>query len=60
MHREAVRDFVVKGIPVAKGITPDVGPAITMLNPAIWGKYVNEFNPARWDRLKGSQASQYK
>ncbi|KAI0112811.1 cytochrome P450 [Hypoxylon sp. NC0597] len=58
-HRAAGRDIVVEGIHIPKGTLVDLCPSTTLLNPAIWGDDVDEFDPTRWDRLTGDQASPY-
>lgn len=39
----------------------DICPSVTLSNPSIWGKDVDEIDPTRWspERLKGDQLNPY-
>ncbi|KAI2615518.1 cytochrome P450 [Hypoxylon sp. NC1633] len=58
-HREANIDLVIEGVRIPKKTLVDLCPSVTLLNPAIWGDDVDEFDPTRWDRLTGEQLSPY-
>ncbi|KAI1406928.1 cytochrome P450 [Hypoxylon sp. FL1857] len=49
-HRETNTDIVVEGVHIPKGTLVDLCPSVTLLNPAIWGDDVDEFDPQRWNR----------
>ncbi|KAJ9131232.1 Cytochrome P450 [Pleurostoma richardsiae] len=58
--REAGEDVEIAGVMIPKGTAVVVIPAMTQLNPAIWGEEVERFDPDRWDRLgSGEAASPY-
>ncbi|KAF9773665.1 hypothetical protein IL306_008479, partial [Fusarium sp. DS 682] len=48
---EALEDIVIAGVKIPKGTTVQLVPAMTQLNPEIWGPDVDVFNPDRWDNL---------
>ncbi|KAF5620144.1 nicotinamide mononucleotide permease [Fusarium sp. NRRL 52700] len=56
---EALEDIDIAGVRIPKGTTVQLVPAITQLNPEIWGPDVDVFNPDRWDRLSGDALSPY-
>jgi cytochrome P450 len=56
---EALEDIVIAGVKIPKGTTVQLVPAMTQLNPDIWGPDVDAFNPDRWDRLSGDASSPY-
>ncbi|KAF5544493.1 pisatin demethylase [Fusarium phyllophilum] len=56
---EALEDVDIAGVRVPKGTTVQLVPAMTQLNPEIWGLDVETFNPDRWDRLSGDALSPY-
>ncbi|KAF4494282.1 aat family amino acid transporter [Fusarium agapanthi] len=56
---EALEDIDIAGIRIPKGTTVQLVPAMTQLNPEIWGPDVETFNPDRWDRLSGDALSPY-
>ncbi|KAL1891980.1 hypothetical protein Sste5346_007324 [Sporothrix stenoceras] len=60
-YREAAQDLVYQGIPLRKGTVLDVIPAVTHMDPQIWGDSVDKFDPSRWeaDRLTPTQADPY-
>ena len=60
-YREAAQDLVFQGIPLRKGTVLDVIPAVTHMDPRIWGSTVDDFDPSRWDadRLTPTQADPY-
>ena len=60
-YREAAQDVVFQGVPLRKGTVLDVIPAVTHLDPRIWGDSVDTFDPSRWDadRLTPAQADPY-
>ncbi|CAK7199501.1 hypothetical protein SEUCBS139899_002181 [Sporothrix eucalyptigena] len=60
-YREAAQDLTFQGIPLRKGTVLDVIPAVTHMDPQIWGKSVDDFDPSRWDadRLTATQADPY-
>jgi cytochrome P450 len=57
--REAVKDMVIEGVPIAKGTTIVIAPAGIQRNPKVWGPNADDFDPDRWDRLEGDAASPY-
>ncbi|KAH8664481.1 cytochrome P450 [Xylariales sp. PMI_506] len=59
MHREAGEDLTIDGVFIPKGTTFDIVPAMSMLNPSIWGDDAETFDPTRWDRLNALQQSPY-
>ncbi|KAF5597909.1 aat family amino acid transporter [Fusarium pseudocircinatum] len=56
---EALEDTEIAGVKIPKGTTVQLVPAMTQLNPEIWGPDVETFNPDRWDRLSGDALSPY-
>ncbi|KAF5675354.1 aat family amino acid transporter [Fusarium circinatum] len=56
---EALEDIEIAGVRIPKGTTVQLVPAMTQLNPEIWGPDVETFNPDRWDRLSGDALSPY-
>nr|UYD62316.1 cytochrome P450 [Leptographium qinlingense (nom. inval.)] len=60
-YREAAQDVVFQGVPLRKGTVLDVIPAVTHMDPRIWGDSVDKFDPSRWeaDRLTPAQADPY-
>ncbi|KAF4946702.1 hypothetical protein FGADI_10906 [Fusarium gaditjirri] len=56
---EALEDIDIAGVRIPKGTTVQLVPAVTQLNPEIWGPDVETFNPDRWDRLSGDASSPY-
>ncbi|CAK7231854.1 hypothetical protein SBRCBS47491_008070 [Sporothrix bragantina] len=60
-YREAAQDLTFQGIPLRKGTVLDVIPAVTHMDPQIWGKSVDDFDPSRWEaeRLTPTQADPY-
>ncbi|OAA66947.1 Cytochrome P450 [Niveomyces insectorum RCEF 264] len=61
-YREAAHDnLVFQGVPLRKGTVLDVIPAVTHMDPQIWGETVDQFDPSRWeaDRLTPAQADPY-
>lgn len=56
---EALEDIDIAGVRIPKGTTVQLVPAMTQLNPEIWGPDVETFNPDRWDRLSGDALSPY-
>ncbi|KAF5724714.1 aat family amino acid transporter [Fusarium mundagurra] len=56
---EALENIEIAGIKIPKGTTVQLVPAVTQLNPEIWGPDVETFNPDRWDRLSGDALSPY-
>ncbi|PNP73729.1 hypothetical protein FNYG_12919 [Fusarium nygamai] len=56
---EALEDIDIAGVRIPKGTTVQLVPAMTQLNPEIWGLDVDVFNPDRWDRLSGDALSPY-
>ncbi|CVL10492.1 related to pisatin demethylase [Fusarium proliferatum] len=56
---EALEDIEIAGVRIPKGTTVQLVPAITQLNPEIWGPDVETFNPDRWDHLSGDSLSPY-
>ncbi|KAF4445838.1 hypothetical protein F53441_10483 [Fusarium austroafricanum] len=56
---EALEDIVIAGVKIPKGTTVQLVPAMTQLNPEIWGADAEVFNPDRWDNLSGDAASPY-
>ena len=60
-YREAAHDLVFQGVPLHKGTVLDVIPAVTHLDPTIWGETVDDFDPTRWEpeRWTPAQADAY-
>lgn len=60
-YREAAQDVVFQGVALSKGTCLDVIPAVTHMDPRIWGDSVDKFDPSRWeaDRLTPAQADPY-
>ncbi|CAK7222150.1 hypothetical protein SCUCBS95973_004743 [Sporothrix curviconia] len=60
-YREAAQDLTFQGIPLRKGTVLDVIPAVTHMDPQIWGATVDDFDPSRWEaeRLTPAQADPY-
>jgi cytochrome P450 len=56
---EALEDVDIAGVKIPKGTTVQLVPAMTQLNPEIWGPNAESFNPDRWDRLFGDALSPY-
>ncbi|QGI69441.1 hypothetical protein CEK26_013398 [Fusarium fujikuroi] len=56
---EALEDIEIAGVRIPKGTTVQLVPAVTQLNPEIWGLDVETFNPDRWDHLSGDCLSPY-
>ncbi|KAF4337126.1 aat family amino acid transporter [Fusarium beomiforme] len=56
---EAQEDIAIAGVRIPKGTTVQLVPAMTQLNPEIWGPDVEVFNPDRWDNLTGDALSPY-
>ncbi|RBA20133.1 hypothetical protein FPRO05_08578 [Fusarium proliferatum] len=56
---EALEDIEIAGVRIPKGTTVQLVPAITQLNPEVWGPDVETFNPDRWDHLSGDSLSPY-
>ncbi|KAF5706891.1 cytochrome P450 monooxygenase [Fusarium globosum] len=56
---EALEDIEIAGVRIPKGTTVQLVPAVTQLNPEIWGPDVENFNPDRWDHLSGDSLSPY-
>ncbi|KAF5692987.1 cytochrome P450 monooxygenase [Fusarium denticulatum] len=56
---EALEDINIAGVRIPKGTTVQLVPAMTQLNPEIWGPDVDVFNPDRWDCLSGDALSPY-
>ncbi|KAF5654617.1 cytochrome P450 monooxygenase [Fusarium sp. NRRL 25303] len=56
---EALDDTDIAGVRIPKGTTIQLVPAMTQLNPEIWGPDVENFNPDRWDHLSGDSLSPY-
>ncbi|SCV44832.1 related to pisatin demethylase [Fusarium fujikuroi] len=56
---EALDDIDIAGVRIPKGTTVQLVPAMTQLNPEIWGPDVETFNPDRWDHLSGDSLSPY-
>ncbi|KAF5601710.1 aat family amino acid transporter [Fusarium subglutinans] len=56
---EALEDIEIAGVSIPKGTTVQLVPAMTQLNPEIWGPDVEAFNPDRWERLSGDALSPY-
>ncbi|CAJ2502989.1 Uu.00g103830.m01.CDS01 [Anthostomella pinea] len=49
MHRQAATDLTIQGVFIPKGSIFDLAPAVTSMNPLIWGDDAREVNPDRWD-----------
>lgn len=58
-HRQALKDLTIDGVFVPKGTTIDIVPAVTMLNPHIWGNDAEVARPERWDHVAVDQLSPY-
>ncbi|EMT65694.1 hypothetical protein FOC4_g10007802 [Fusarium odoratissimum] len=56
---EALEDIDIAGVKIPKGTTVQLIPAMTQLNPEIWGPDVETFNPDRWDHLSDDALSPY-
>ncbi|KAI1024672.1 hypothetical protein LB503_007152 [Fusarium chuoi] len=56
---EALEDIEIASVRIPKGTTVQLVPAMTQLNPEIWGPDVETFNPDRWDHLSGDSLSPY-
>ncbi|RBR19007.1 hypothetical protein FVER53590_10106 [Fusarium verticillioides] len=56
---EALEDIEILGVRIPKGTTVQLVPAMTQLNPEIWGPDVETFIPDRWDRLSADALSPY-
>ncbi|KAI1046715.1 hypothetical protein LB505_006765 [Fusarium chuoi] len=56
---EVLEDMKIAGVRIPKGTTVQLVPAMTQLNPEIWGPDVEVFNPDRWDHLSGDSLSPY-
>lgn len=57
--REAAEDVVIAGVLIPKGTTVNICPQVMHSHPNIWGTDAFSFDPDRWDRLTGDQASPY-
>ncbi|EJT71853.1 cytochrome P450 3A5 [Gaeumannomyces tritici R3-111a-1] len=57
--REAAKDMVIEGVPIAKGTSIVISPANIGRNPKVWGPDADTFDPDRWSRLEGDAASPY-
>ncbi|KAH8647734.1 cytochrome P450 [Xylariales sp. PMI_506] len=58
-QRAASKDIIIEGVHIPKGTNMDLCPAVTQLNPTIWGDDAETVDPTRWDRLQGDQLSPY-
>ncbi|KAK7700988.1 hypothetical protein SLS64_010582 [Diaporthe eres] len=52
--RQAYHDLHITGTYIPKGTLFEVVPAVTHMNPLIWGEDAAEFNPSRWDTIGGA------
>ncbi|RYP61314.1 hypothetical protein DL769_007763 [Monosporascus sp. CRB-8-3] len=59
LHRQAMEDLTIEGIPIPKGTIFDIVPSVTLLNPRIWGNDADEIKPSRWEHLTEVQSSPY-
>ncbi|KAK2777728.1 hypothetical protein FQN52_003005 [Onygenales sp. PD_12] len=59
MPREAAEDVLVAGVLVPKGTAISICPQVMHSQGHIWGGDAAAFDPDRWDRLVGEQASPY-
>ncbi|RYP53202.1 hypothetical protein DL768_001795 [Monosporascus sp. mg162] len=59
LHRQALEDMVIEGLPIPKGTHFDIVPSMTLLNPLIWGDDADEIKPSRWEHLTEEQSSPY-
>ncbi|KAH8657841.1 cytochrome P450 [Xylariales sp. PMI_506] len=57
--RQASEDVTVEGVRIPKGTTIDAHPAVSSMNPLIWGEDADVVDPSRWDRLTAAQQSPY-
>ncbi|KAL8368381.1 hypothetical protein RB599_004027 [Gaeumannomyces hyphopodioides] len=57
--REAAKDMVIEGVPIAKGTSIVISPANIGRNPNVWGPDADTFDPDRWGRLEGNAVSPY-
>ncbi|KAK6211998.1 hypothetical protein LQW54_005526 [Pestalotiopsis sp. IQ-011] len=55
MHRQAASDLTIQGVFIPKGSLLDLAPAVTSMNPLIWGADAREVKPDRWDAATGEQ-----
>lgn len=44
----------ITGTYIPKGTLFEIVPAVTHMNPLIWGEDAAEFNPGRWDTIGGA------
>lgn len=51
--------MIIDGIPIPKNTAFETVPAVTSLNPLVWGENAETFDPDRWDNLSEEQASPY-
>lgn len=51
--------MIIDGVLIPKDTTIDIVPAVSMLNPLIWGDDAEYPRPERWDHLTGDQLSPY-
>ncbi|KAK6215908.1 hypothetical protein LQW54_004088 [Pestalotiopsis sp. IQ-011] len=59
VYRQSYADVIIDGIPIPKNTAFETVPAVTSLNPLVWGEYAETFDPDRWDNLSEEQSSPY-
>ncbi|KAL2283227.1 hypothetical protein FJTKL_10108 [Diaporthe vaccinii] len=52
--RQAYHDVHITGTYIPKGTIFEIVPAVTHMNPLIWGEDAAEFEPSRWDTIGGA------
>ncbi|KAK2810576.1 hypothetical protein FQN50_002833 [Emmonsiellopsis sp. PD_5] len=57
--REASEDVLIAGVLIPKGTAISICPQVMHSQGSIWGDDAGVFDPDRWDRLVGEQASPY-
>lgn len=57
--RQATQDVEIAGVVIPKGTVVQLSPAVMNTHPSVWGSDAQDFNPDRWNELKGNAASAY-
>ncbi|KAK6069803.1 Cytochrome P450 709B2 [Seiridium cupressi] len=55
MHRQAIKDLTIQGVFIPEGSSLDMAPAVTSMNPLIWGDDARKVRPDRWDKATNEQ-----
>lgn len=57
--RQASKDLVIEGVRIPKGTQIDIHMPLVHHHRGIWGLEASSFDPDRWDKLAGNNASPY-